>query len=66
MELLRSAPGLSRARNTALPRVEADLVAFPDDDCTYSPDLLARVVARFDDDPSLGILCGKLEDADGR
>jgi GT2 family glycosyltransferase len=66
VERLRSEPGLSRARNAALPRLEADLVAFPDDDCTYPPDLLARAVARFDDDPSLGILCGKLEDAGGR
>ena len=66
VERMRSAPGLSRARNAALPRLEADLVAFPDDDCTYPPELLARVVARFDDDPSLGILAGKLEDAERR
>ena len=43
---LRSARGLSRARNAALPRLEADVVAFPDDDCVYPPDLLERVAAR--------------------
>ena len=32
---LRSARGLSRARNVALTRVDADVVAFPDDDCVY-------------------------------
>jgi GT2 family glycosyltransferase len=66
IERLRSAPGLSRARNAALPRLEAGLVAFPDDDCVYPPDLLERVAARFEGDPALGILCGRLEDADGR
>jgi glycosyltransferase involved in cell wall biosynthesis len=45
---LRSAPGLSRARNTALPALTADAVAFPDDDCVYPPDLLARVAARLE------------------
>jgi GT2 family glycosyltransferase len=45
---LRSAPGLSRARNAALPALTADAVAFPDDDCVYPPDLLARVAARLE------------------
>ena len=40
---LRSARGLSRARNAGLAHVEADLVAFPDDDCVYPPGLLERV-----------------------
>jgi glycosyltransferase involved in cell wall biosynthesis len=44
---LRSAPGLSRARNEALRRLQAEVVAFPDDDCVYPPDLLERVAARF-------------------
>src|SRR4051812_6578850 len=46
---LRSAPGLSRARNAALQQVRADVVAFPDDDCTYPPDLLERVAGRLAD-----------------
>jgi glycosyltransferase involved in cell wall biosynthesis len=44
---LRSPLGLSRARNTALPHLTADVVAFPDDDCVYPPDLLERVAARI-------------------
>ena len=44
---LHSAPGLSRARNAALPHLTADVVAFPDDDCVYPPDLLARVAERI-------------------
>ena len=45
---LRSPRGLSRARNAALPLLEADVVAFPDDDCVYPPDLLERVALRVD------------------
>ena len=33
----RAERGLSRARNAGSARVEADLVAFPDDDCVYPP-----------------------------
>src|SRR5436190_7262567 len=46
---LRSPVGLSHARNVALPHVEADVVAFPDDDCVYPDDLLERVAARLAD-----------------
>jgi GT2 family glycosyltransferase len=44
---LESEPGLSRARNAALPHLTADAVGFPDDDCVYPPDLLERVAARL-------------------
>jgi len=46
---LWSEPGLSRARNFALQHVEADLVAFPDDDCWYPAHLLEQVVGIFDE-----------------
>jgi glycosyltransferase involved in cell wall biosynthesis len=49
IERLRSARGLSRARNAALPRLQADVVAFPDDDCVYPEDLLERVAERLVD-----------------
>ncbi len=62
---LRSARGLSRARNAALPHLDADLVGFPDDDCSYPPELLARIAARFAADPGLGILGGRAAAADG-
>jgi|SRR5208282_1038357 len=44
---LRSEPGLSRARNLALPFAQGEIVGFPDDDCWYSPDLLERVHNSF-------------------
>ncbi len=63
---LRSAPGLSRARNVGLRELSADLVAFPDDDCRYPPGLLERVAERFRGDPHLDGLTGRTEDELGR
>jgi glycosyltransferase involved in cell wall biosynthesis len=59
VERLRSAAGLSRARNAALGRIDADIVAFPDDDCTYPDDLLQRVARRFASDPGISGLTGR-------
>ena len=55
----RSAPGHSRAFNVGLASVTGDLVAFPDDDCWYDPDLLERVVSFFRSNPSWGGLTGR-------
>ena len=61
----RSVRGLSRARNAGLVHVDADLVAFPDDDCVYPSGLLERVAERFGD-PGLDGLTGRAVDAEGR
>jgi GT2 family glycosyltransferase len=45
---LHAPPGLSRARNEALPHLRAEVVAFPDDDCVYPDDLLERVATRIE------------------
>ena len=45
-------------------QVDADLVAFPDDDCVYPAGLLERVVARFAD-RGLDGLTGRAVDAEG-
>jgi GT2 family glycosyltransferase len=63
---LRSQPGLSRARNATLEHLTADLVAFPDDDCIYPADLLARVADRLAEGAELDGLSGRVVDADGR
>lgn len=62
---LRSAPGLSRARNAALPHLGADIVGWPDDDCFYPDDLLERVARAFDD-PAVGGVSGQAADPYGR
>jgi glycosyltransferase involved in cell wall biosynthesis len=59
IERLRSGRGLSRARNVALGEIAADVVAFPDDDCVYEPDLLERVARRLAADPDLDGLTGR-------
>jgi GT2 family glycosyltransferase len=61
----RSERGLSRARNAALPYIQADLVAFPDDDCRLPPDLLERVARRFAAEPTLDGLTGRAGDEHG-
>jgi glycosyltransferase involved in cell wall biosynthesis len=63
---LRSQRGLSRARNVAVGDVQADLVAFPDDDCVFPYGLLEQVARRFATDPSLDGLTGRAVDETGR
>ena len=38
-----AAPGLSRARNIGLSQAQGDIIAFPDDDCSYPENLLKSV-----------------------
>jgi glycosyltransferase involved in cell wall biosynthesis len=66
IERLRAPRGLSRARNAALQLVEADLVAFPDDDCVYAPNLLESVARRFSVDERLDGVTGRAVDEAGR
>ena len=62
---LRSEPGLSRARNAALPHLTADVVAFPDDDCVYPTGLLSLVAARLAGQQELAGLTGRAVGFDG-
>ena len=62
---LRSAKGLSLARNVALPRISGDLVAFPDDDCAYPAALLEQVVHFFKDHTEWNGLIGRAIDEQG-
>ena len=58
--------GLSRARNAALGQSRADIVAFPDDDCVFSPDLLERVAREFMTTPELDGITGRAVGTDGQ
>lgn len=62
---LRSAPGLSRARNVALPHVQGDVVAFPDDDCVYPDGLLESVATQLAARPDLDGISGQAADPRG-
>lgn len=49
---------LSHARNVGLGKAIGDIVAFPDDDCAYPPDLLGRVDEAFRKQLDLGVRTG--------
>lgn len=66
IQRVRSALGLSRARNVGLGEAAGTLCAFPDDDCWYPLDLLARVAAFFEAAPETAGLHGKGSDEQGR
>jgi glycosyltransferase involved in cell wall biosynthesis len=48
--------GASKARNTGLPLATGEIIAFPDDDCWYSPGLLTNIDQWFRDHPAYSIL----------
>ena len=62
---VRSAPGLSRARNAGLAVCRGPIIGFPDDDCWYLPPLVADVAARFAAHPDWAVLMGRTLDANG-
>lgn len=62
---LRSAPGLSRARNAALRRAAGEVVAFPDDDCVYPAELLEGTARFFQAHPDTHGIVVRLVGADG-
>ena len=63
---VRSPRGLSRARNLGIQLASGAVIGFPDDDCWYPADLLFRVNAWFDQQPSFDFLCGRAQDETGR
>lgn len=62
---LRSAKGLSRARNVGIKSAVGEYVAFPDDDCWYSPDTLELVTKLLQNDALKGVT-GNVIDGTGR
>jgi hypothetical protein len=61
----RSERGLSRARNHGLSFARGNVVAFPDDDCLYTPGLLEWVVDWFESRFEYDILAVGVQDAAG-
>jgi glycosyltransferase involved in cell wall biosynthesis len=57
--------GASRARNIGMEYASGEILAFPDDDCWYPPDLLGKVVQKFVHHPELDGLTGRLTDGYG-
>jgi len=46
------------ASNLGATHAVGDIIAFPDDDCEYTPTVLGHVNARFEQDPTLDFLTG--------
>jgi glycosyltransferase involved in cell wall biosynthesis len=65
LQHIRSARGISRARNVGLRKVTGHVIGFPDDDCWYPGGLLEDLNAIFDSQPELGLLCGQVVNNDG-
>jgi glycosyltransferase involved in cell wall biosynthesis len=63
---LRSSPGLSHARNVGLAAANGIVLAFPDDDCWYSPHLLEEVRSFFADNSRYALLSAGVRDESGR
>jgi GT2 family glycosyltransferase len=58
--------GIPAGRNAGVPHVDGSLLFFLDDDAALAdPDFLATVVARFESDPTLGLLQPRVVDPAG-
>lgn len=66
VRLATSAPGASRGRNAGAALAQGDVLGFPDDDCVYPTDVLARVGSFFEQRPEYGGLTGRTVDPEGR
>lgn len=56
LRIKESIKNLSHARNVGIKSASGEIIAFPDDDCWYAPDVLKRVKEKFDLHDSLSIL----------
>lgn len=65
LHLRDSKCGLSHARNIGLPKVQGDIVAFPDDDCLYPNGLLTRIAQFFNSNPQWAGVIGRVYDLEG-
>jgi len=62
-EIKSSEKGLSINRNLGVSYSESpSFFAFPDDDCTYYPDTLSKVVDFFESHPDVDVLIGRIFD----
>jgi glycosyltransferase involved in cell wall biosynthesis len=59
LHILTQIKGLSIARNIAFPFAQHDIIGYPDDDCSYEEDALAKVVEYFELNPEVDGLIGR-------
>ena len=56
---LQSAQGLSLGRNVGLQHARGEIIAFPDDDCTYMPSTLQQVDGYLRTHPEMSGITGR-------
>jgi GT2 family glycosyltransferase len=54
--------GAARARNHGFQFAKGEIINFPDDDCVFTPGLLAEVSKQFQASPDLDAICGRAVD----
>ena len=59
VHLVRSEPGLSRARNVGIRSTTSSLIAFTDDDVAFPAGWMAAIAGAFDDAGEIGMVCGR-------
>lgn len=52
--------GLGAGRDAAWREAEGDIISFTDDDCYLAPDFVDAICTAFDDDPSVGVIGGRI------
>ena len=62
---LKSSGGLSKGRNQGMAKASGEILCFPDDDCTYPPNLLEKVDHFFQTHSQYGYLSGRSFADDG-
>ncbi len=58
--------GLSRARNFGMSKATGAIIAFPDDDCWYSPEILFMVSRLFQTNPQVGFISGQYSEPESQ
>ncbi len=66
IEHLRSGRGLSRGRNAGLESARGDILAVPDDDCWYGPDLLSDIASFFERNVQFDVELTSVRDQNGK
>lgn len=63
---VRTAPGLSRARNQGIKLARGEIVGFPDDDCWYETDTVEQCILRLHQNQQLEGITGITLDAESK